>query len=110
MSAIFTPCARSGPVSCVSPPPMRATLAHNSSVDDIHPGLPRAPASSVGDDGMPRFGAYAGTTEVSWARLGPTRARNPFWRLLHAKRWHYVSIAGPRVVAAVAIVDVGYAG
>jgi hypothetical protein len=31
------------------------------------------------------------------------------WRLAHAKRWHYVSIAGPRAVAAVAVVDVGYA-
>src|SRR5262249_61257713 len=36
-------------------------------------------------------------------------ARGPLWRLLHAKRWHYASIAGPRVVAALAVVDVGYA-
>jgi hypothetical protein len=88
---------------------MRATLAHNGRVDDRDPGLPPAPASPVGDDGQPRFGAYAGTTDVSWARLASPRARNPLWRLLHAKRWHYVSIGGPRVVAAVAIVDVGYA-
>jgi hypothetical protein len=72
-------------------------------------GLPPAPADAVGDDGQPRFGAYAGTTEVSWTRLDGPWARNPVWRLLHAKRWHYVSIAGPRVVAALAIVDVGYA-
>jgi hypothetical protein len=71
--------------------------------------LPAAPPSPVGDDGQPRFGAYVGTTELSWARLEGRWARNPVWRLLHAKRWHYVSIAGPRVVAAILVVDIGWA-
>jgi Protein of unknown function (DUF2804) len=72
--------------------------------------LPAAPATPVDANGAPAFGAYLGEcADVSWARLDKPWARGPIWRLLHAKRWHYVSIAGPRVVLAFAVVDVGYA-
>src|SRR5512143_2881833 len=72
--------------------------------------LPPAPPSPVDAAGQPAFGAYLGEcADLSWARLDGPFARGPVWRLLHAKRWHFVSIAGPRVVTALAVVDVGYA-
>ncbi|HUO48201.1 MAG TPA: DUF2804 domain-containing protein [Acidimicrobiales bacterium] len=65
--------------------------------------LPPAPASPVGDDGAPAFGTFAGTTgPVDWRRHRGPRRR------LAWKRWHYVSVAGPDVVAAVAVVDLGW--
>ena len=71
--------------------------------------LPPAPPRPV-KNGEPLFGTYAGACEqVSWEGLGGRWARGPLWRFVHGKRWHYVSITGPRVIAAFAIVDVGYA-
>jgi uncharacterized protein DUF2804 len=72
-------------------------------------GLPPAPRAPVAG-GAPLFGAYAGAVdEVGWDGLAGAHARGRLWRALHAKRWHYAGIFGPRVVAALAIVDVGYA-
>lgn len=68
------------------------------------PELPPAPPSPVGPGGEIALGAYLGHTgPIDWSRAG----RSAPWRALHWKRWHYVSIAGPAFVAAVAIVDVG---
>jgi hypothetical protein len=70
--------------------------------------LPPAPPRPV-SAGEPLLGAYAGACElVRWDGLAGRWARGPLWRFAHLKRWHYVSIAGPRVIAAFAIVDVGY--
>ncbi len=72
--------------------------------------LPPAPPTPVDAAGRPTFGAFVGECrDVSWARLDGAFARGPLWRIFHAKRWHYASIAGPRLVAALAVVDVGYA-
>ena len=71
--------------------------------------LPPAPPHPV-VDGSPAFGAYQGACErVTWDGLAGAHARGAAWRFLHAKRWHYVSLAGPRAVCAMAIVDAGYA-
>jgi len=71
--------------------------------------LPPAPPRPVAG-GAPLFGTYAGACEVvSWDGLSGRWARGPLWRFTHGKRWHYVSLTGPRVIAAFAIVDVGYA-
>jgi hypothetical protein len=68
--------------------------------------LPAAPASPLDAAGQPLAGAYSGFVErVDWSAARHGRV----WRALHGKRWHYVSIAGPRVVLACCIVDVGYA-
>jgi hypothetical protein len=54
---------------------------------------------------MPAFGTYRGATgPVDWAGYGGPRRRGAW------KRWHYVSIAGPELVAAVAVVDLGWVG
>src|SRR5688572_29218731 len=77
--------------------------------DEISSKLPPAPRLPV-ENGAPLFGAYAGACErVAWDGLTGRFARGAIWRLAHAKRWHYASIAGPNVIAALAIVDVGYA-
>lgn len=71
--------------------------------------LPTAPATPLLPDGTPAFGAYEGMCRrVSWD--GIRGAPGPVWRFLHAKKWHYVSIAGPRVVFAMAIVNLGWVG
>jgi hypothetical protein len=71
--------------------------------------LPSAPASPLLPDGTPAFGAYEGMCRrVAWDGL--RGVPGPVWRFLHAKRWHYVSIAGPRVVFAMAIVNLGWVG
>ena len=67
--------------------------------------LPPAPSSPLGSEGVPLFGTYEGTTgPVDWfagpRRLAPRRR----W-----KRWHYVSVSGPEVLLAVAVVHVGWA-
>jgi hypothetical protein len=70
------------------------------------PPAPRLPHAH----GRPAFGAYQGHVErVTWDGLAPPHARGRLWRALHAKRWHYASIVGPRVIVAVAVVDTGYA-
>ena len=71
--------------------------------------LPAAPTSSVDDRGEPRFGAYAGhLPSVAWDGLRGPHARSRLWRLFHEKRWHYVSIAGPRVSLAALVADLGW--
>jgi hypothetical protein len=71
--------------------------------------LPAAPASPLLPDGSPAFGAYQGECRrVSWDGL--RGAPGPLWRFLHLKKWHYVSIAGPRLVFATAIVNLGWVG
>lgn len=69
-------------------------------------GLVAAPASPIDHDGKIAFGTYRGVTgPVDWfagkSRPGPRRR----W-----KRWHYVSVAGPQAVLAVAVVDLGWTG
>jgi len=72
--------------------------------------LPPAPPSPVDAAGQPAFGAYAGECgDLSFARLERPYARGPLWRMFHAKRWHFASISGPRLVTAFCVVDVGYA-
>lgn len=73
-----------------------------------------APASPVGADGRPAFGAYRGACErVVWDGLaGRPGARGPLgalWRKLHQKTWCYASIATAECVVALAVIDVGVA-
>ncbi len=68
--------------------------------------LPPAPAAPVGEDGQIQFGRYAGETgPIDWSRAGPGR----LWRFLHWKRWQYAGVIGHDHVAALAIVDLGWA-
>ncbi|HLX89478.1 MAG TPA: DUF2804 domain-containing protein [Acidimicrobiales bacterium] len=68
--------------------------------------LPTAPPAVVADGTIP-FGTYSGRIgSIDWSRLGLPARR---LRRRH-KRWHYVSVAGPEVVLAVAVVHVGWAG
>jgi Protein of unknown function (DUF2804) len=70
--------------------------------------LPAAPRSPV-VAGRPAFGTYEGMCDdVTWGDLRDVPG--PLWRLLHHKSWHYVSIAGPRIVFAMAIVNLGWVG
>jgi len=72
--------------------------------------LPPAPESPVDARGEPRFGAWLGNMKTSrWEGLQGRHARGRIWRMLHAKRWHYVAIAGPEVALACVVVDVGWA-
>jgi hypothetical protein len=72
--------------------------------------LPPAPASVVDAAGAPVLGAHLGHVPgIRWDGLRGAHARGPLWRALHAKRWHYVSIAGERAVVALAVVDLGWA-
>ncbi len=69
--------------------------------------LPTAPAVPVDSGGTIAFGSYAGRVRhVDWAPA----ARRRGWRFRSWKRWHYVSIAGPEIVLAVAVVDLGWSG
>lgn len=70
-------------------------------------GLPPAPPAPVGPDGRLAVGSYRGRVgHVDWGAV----ARGPAWRRRSWKRWHYVSVAGPEVVLALAVVDLGWAG
>ena len=72
--------------------------------------LPPAPQTPVDSEGRPAVGAYQGWVErVSWDGLRGTYAHNALYRRLHAKTWHFVSLGGPRCMAAFAVIDVGYA-
>ena len=72
--------------------------------------LQAAPEAAVDARGEPRFGAWLGhLPRVSWEGLSGDFARSLLWRVLHSKRWHYVSIAGPSVVLAAVVADLGYA-
>jgi hypothetical protein len=68
--------------------------------------LPAAPATAVSADGTIAFGTYRGHTgPVDWSAVGRSQGRRAgAW-----KRWHYVSVAGSDVVAAVAVIDLGWA-
>lgn len=71
--------------------------------------LPAAPARVVGADGRPRLGRFAGATQAfDWHLLAGEHARNRLWRRFHHKKWHYVSLVSEQVMAAVAIVDLGW--
>ena len=73
------------------------------------PLLPPAPDTAVTAAGEPAFGAYQGHLRHSlWDGLRGRHARSLLWRFLHAKRWHYVSIAGPEVVLACLVADLGW--
>jgi hypothetical protein len=72
--------------------------------------LPAAPASVVGADGQPAFGAHVGHAgRVAWDGLRGEHARGTLWRKLHAKRWHYAGVLHKDVAVAAVIVDVGWA-
>ncbi len=64
-----------------------------------------APSAVVDESGRPRVGTYAGWVPgVRWeAAAGRLR------RTLQGKTWHYVGISGPKLFAAFAIIDVGWA-
>src|SRR4051812_20015232 len=75
-------------------------------MDPERTDLPPAPAAPVDDGGHIRFGRYRGETgPIDWRRCGPNRS----WRFFHHKRWQYAAVFGPDAVAAVAIVDLGWA-
>lgn len=68
--------------------------------------LPPAPASAVDREGRINLGRYAGRTgPIDWTGAGPGR----LWRLRHWKRWQYACVIGDDHVAALAIVDLGWA-
>jgi hypothetical protein len=72
--------------------------------------LGRAPAAVVDPDGAPVVGAFAGHAgSVDWSALRGTWRRGRLWRAVHAKRWHYASIATGECVIAAAIIDIGWA-
>jgi hypothetical protein len=72
--------------------------------------LPAAPADLLDDEGAPRFGAYRGEVpRVTFAGLRGPYARSLLYRAAHAKRWHHVGVAGPRLHLACAILDLGWA-
>lgn len=78
---------------------------------DLDRQLPPAPSTPIDETGAPRIGAYAGSMDridlSSMLGSGLTRAWRKTTRL---KRWQYVLLTTPEVVAAFAIVDLGYAG
>jgi hypothetical protein len=72
--------------------------------------LPAVPRTVVNGLGRPAFGAYTGVLdEVRWGGLRGEFARGLIWSRLHAKRWHYASVAGPKCLVALATVDIGWA-
>ena len=71
--------------------------------------LPAAPASVEDDHGQPRFGSYAGTIpEVNLARLRGVYHLGIAGRLAKHKRWQYVMLATPEVLAVLSVADLGY--
>lgn len=75
--------------------------------------LPDAPPRLLDDSGVPRFGRYrfpiedtalVGLRHAGWGAL----ARGFAARLLSEKRWSYVGVYGPRVIAACCVIDLGY--
>jgi hypothetical protein len=70
---------------------------------------PPAPAALIDGSGRPLFGAYSGApATLDWRGLAPAFGRSAAYRLLHRKRWQYVMVADEDVLAAVAIIDLGY--
>ena len=71
--------------------------------------LAPAPQRIVGADGQPALGRFAGATQAfDWHLLAPPHARGALWRRFHHKKWHYVCLVSEHVLAAVAIVDLGW--
>ena len=71
--------------------------------------LPNAPQRIVGADGQPLLGRFAGATQAfDWHTLAHPHRRGSLWRRFHHKKWHYVSLVSEQVIAAVAIVDLGW--
>ena len=71
--------------------------------------LPPAPLSLVNASGHPAFGTYEGgleTVDLSGLR-GPFALRMPL-RLLKHKRWQYVMVSTPEVLAVFSIADLAY--
>lgn len=78
-------------------------LGYDLSVDDSP--FPDAPDGPVASAGGIRYGRYLGNAgTVDWSRA----PRNALWRFLHKKRWQYAAILAEELVAAVAIVDLGW--
>lgn len=71
--------------------------------DTTPPAFAPAPPQAVRADGTVALGTYEGTTSPGLEALARGRRRYAW------KRWHYVSIAGEDVIAAAAVVDVGWA-
>src|SRR5260370_2238475 len=70
--------------------------------------LPAAPASVEDDHGQPRFGSYAGTIpEVNLARLRGVYHLGIAGRLAKHKRWQYVMLATPEVLAVRSVAELG---
>ncbi len=74
-----------------------------------HTDLPAVPTSLADAAGQPRFGTYAGSlAEVNLARLrGPYALPIPI-RFAKHKRWQYVMIATPEIIAVLSVADLGY--
>jgi len=71
--------------------------------------LPPAPAGVEDDNGLPRFGTYAGSVaEVNLARLRGVFALSRPMRLVKHKRWQYVMVASPEILAVLSIADLSY--
>jgi hypothetical protein len=69
--------------------------------------LPEAPARLVGDDGLPRFGLYAGSlADASFATLKDIPGA--LQRRLIEKKWQYAFVATPEMMLAIAVIDCGY--
>lgn len=69
------------------------------------PHLAPAPPAPIDLGGRIAYGRYAGQSgPIDWGLAGKDRT----WRFFHWKRWQYASIVGADVVAAVAIVDLGW--
>lgn len=64
------------------------------------------PPEAVADDGRPRLGVYRGAL----AKIALDRAATPFQRRWRRKFWQYAAVVSPEVVAAAAVVDLGYVG
>lgn len=65
--------------------------------------LPGAPVEVVSADGAVAYGTFTGTSAPGIERLATGLRR------LRLKRWHYVSLASDELMAAAAVVDVGWA-
>jgi hypothetical protein len=71
--------------------------------------LPPAPISVGNAAGHPAFGTYRGELpEVDFSRLSGRYHLSAAQRLLKHKRWVYSLVVTPEVIAAFAIVDLGY--
>jgi len=71
--------------------------------------LPAAPGSVEDDHGQPRFGSYAGSIpEVNLFRLRGAYHLGMLGRLAKHKRWHYVMLATPEVLAVLSVAELGY--